>query len=141
MKIIFPSNLLNIERWKAFKGKYPPSSNVEHKIIIVYKHDGDLKYFYVTSKVEKARKFAMRDKGSLVDKLDNRDWNVLDKESCIQCDKNHLHNTSEEDLRKAYEEGGIEVLGEIPEKIKKSIISAVCASITFSDIEKTMYTV
>jgi len=130
MKIIFPSDLLDIERWKAFKGKYPPCSSIEHRIIIVYKHDGDLKYFYVTSKVEKARKFAMRDKGSL-----------LDKESCIQCDKNHLHSTNEDDLRKAYEEGGIEVLGEIPEGIRKSIVSAICASRTFSDIEKTMYTV
>jgi len=141
MQISFPPNLLGIEKWKAFKGKYPPGSNVEHRIIIVYKHDGNLKYFYVTSKVETARNLAMHDKGSLVDKIDGSDWDALDKESCIQCDKKHLRNTSEDELRKAYKEGGIKVLGEIPEKIKKLIISAVCASITFSDIEKTLYTV
>lgn len=141
MQISLPPDLLSIEKWKAFKGKYPPGSNVEHRIIIVYKHDGILKYFYVTSKVEIARKVAKYDKGSLVDKINSGDWYALDRESCIQCDKKHLHDTTEDDLRKAYKEGGIQVLGEIPEGIRRLIISAVCASRTFSDIEKKTYTV
>lgn len=81
MQITFPDDLFSIEKWKAFKGKYPPGSDGEHRIIIVYKHAGDLKYFYVTSKVEAARERARYDKGSLVDKINNSDWDVLDKES------------------------------------------------------------
>jgi len=141
MKIPLPPELLSIEKWKAFRGKYPPSSNIEHIIIIVYKQDDYLKYFYVTSKVDKARKIAKNDRGSLVDNIDGRDWDVLDRESCIQCDWNHLYGTTENDLRKSYGKGEIDVLGKIPENIRISIVSAICSSKTFSDIEKKMYTV
>jgi len=92
VKISLPKDLLNIEKWKAFKGKYPPGSAVEHRIIIVYKYEGILKYFYVTSQCEKARKIAKYDEGSLVDKLNHNDWDALDRESCIQCDSRHLYN-------------------------------------------------
>jgi len=52
-----------------------------------------------------------------------------------------LHDLDENELRKSYEEGKIEVLGEIPQSIKRSIISAICASKTFLEAEKKMYTV
>jgi len=141
MKIPLPPDLFSIEKWKAFKGKYPPNSDVGHRIIIVYKHEGILKYFYVTSQCDKVRKRAKYDKGSLVDKLNNSDWDALDRESCIQCDSHHLHDLDENELRKSCTEGKTKVLGEIPKSIKISIISAICASKTFSDIEKKMYTV
>jgi len=141
MKISFPPDLLSIEKWKSFKGKYPPNSDVGHRIIIVYKYEGLLKYFYVTSQCDKARKRAKYDIGSLVDKLNSNDWSALDRESCIQCDSHHLHDLDENELRKSYAEGKIEVLGEIPEGVKRSIVSAICASKTFSDMEKKMYTV
>ncbi|MDR0306101.1 MAG: hypothetical protein LBI42_04595 [Chitinispirillales bacterium] len=141
MRIPFPSDLLSIEKWKAFKGKYPPNSTIDHRIIIIYKNDGIVKYFYVTSKVENARRIAKYDIGSLVDGLNNNDWNVLTVESCIQCNKKHLYDICENELRRAYENGGIEVLGEVPEKIKSAIIFAVCASESFTDTEKKIYTV
>ena len=141
MHIPFPPNLLSIEKWRAFKGKYPPGSDVEHRIIIVYKHDGIVKYFYVTSKVEKARMRAKYDIGSLVDKINSNHWDALTEESCIQCNKNHLYDTCEDDLRQAYKNGEIEVLGAVPEAIKKAIISAVCASKSFTDVEKKIYTI
>jgi hypothetical protein len=140
MHIHFPPNFLNIEKWKAFKGRYPPSSDVDHRIIIVYKDDGVIKYFYVTSQVENARKAAKYDMGSLVDGLDSNDWDVLTKESCIQCNRRYLNKTSESDLRRAYENGDIKVLGDVPEKIRRAIISAVCASNSFSEAEKISYT-
>jgi hypothetical protein len=140
MHIHFPSNFLDIEKWKAFKGKYPPGSDVDHRIIIVYKSDGVVRYFYVTSQIENARKAAKYDMGSLVDGLDNKDWDVLTKKSCIQCNRRYLNKTSERDLRRAYEEGKLEVLGKVPEKIKRAIISAVCASNSFTEAEKISYT-
>jgi hypothetical protein len=34
MPITLPDNLFDIEKWKAFKGKYPPGSGMEHRIIL-----------------------------------------------------------------------------------------------------------
>jgi len=141
MLIIFPSNLLSIERWSAFKGKYPPGSDVDHRIIIVYKYGGTIKYFYVTSKVEKARMRAKYDMGSFVDKISSCDWEALTEESCVQCDKSHMYETCEDDLRRAYESGNLEILGKVPQDIRKRIISAVCASKSFTDAEKSIYTI
>jgi len=72
MPITLPDNLFSVEKWKAFKGKYPPGSNIEHRIIIVFKHNGVLKYFHVTSKVENACKAAKKDPKSLV-RLNSKD--------------------------------------------------------------------
>jgi hypothetical protein len=90
--------------------------------------------------VDEARKRARNDKGSLVDKISNKDWEALTKESCIQCDKTHLEETSEDELRLAYEKEALKPLGEVPEGIRRSIISAICASKSFSEAEKTLYT-
>jgi len=140
MHITLPDNLFNVEKWKAFKGKYPPGSDIDHRIIIVFKHDDILKCFYVTSKVENARKMAKKDLKSLVC-LNSEDWDELTKESCIQCGKGYLFELNETELRKDYSEGKVEVLGEIPEKVIKSIIFAICSSKTFDENEKAMYTV
>jgi len=140
MPIIFPDSLFEIEKWKAFKGSYPLGSDVGHRIIIVCKHGGTLSYLYVTSQVKKARILARDDIKSLV-QIDSTDWDVLTKESCIQCNKDNLSQISEAEFRKDYVAGKVEVLGEIPEKVKKSIISAICSSKSFTDTEKGKYTV
>lgn len=140
MQLPLPSKMLPIEKWKAFKGKYPPNSNNEHRIIIIYKHDCNIKYFYVTSQVEKARLMARNDIGSLVDGIDSGDWDVLTKESCIQCNESHLCEISDEELRKAWDQERLKPLGTIPNKIKQKIISAICASKTFTDTQKKIYT-
>jgi len=140
MPITFPDDLLIIKKWKAFKGKYPPGSDINHRIIIVFKCDDILKCFHVTSKVENARKMAKKDLKSLVC-LNSEDWDELTKESCIQCGKGYLFELNETELRKDYSEGKVIPLGEIPEKVIKSIIFAICSSKTYNAKEKAMYTV
>jgi hypothetical protein len=140
MNITFPDNLFHVEKWKAFKGKYPPGSDKSHRIIIVFKRGGVLRYLYITSKVDRSRKLARDDSQSLVC-IDGNDWNELAKESCIQCNRDNLFELSETEFRKDYSEGKVEVLGKIPEKVIKSIVSAICSSKTFTDTEKKMYTV
>ena len=139
-QISFPPDMLPIEKWKAFIGKYPPNSDTEHRIIIVYKHGNAIQYFYITSQIEKARKLLKHDIGALVDGINGDDWEALTTNCCIRCNKASLYNTSAEDLRKAYSENNLKVLGNIPEKIKRKIISAVCASKSFTDTEKAIYT-
>jgi len=117
-----------------------PGSDTDHRIIIVFKQDGVLKYFYVTSQVEKARKMAKKDLKSLVC-INGNDWNELITESCVQCGKGHLLELSESEFRKDYSKGKVKPLGKIPENVIKSIIFAICSSKTFDDKEKAMYTV
>jgi len=141
-QIIFPTNLFNsVKRWAAFKGKYPPGSDKEHIIIIVCIEGEIAKYLFVTSQVEKARKIMKKDIGALVDKIDGNHWGELTKESCIQCNKAHLHETSVASIKQAHKTNKIKYLGEVPEGIRKSIISAVCASSSFDAEEKTALTV
>jgi len=140
MPIIFPDNLFSVGKWKAFKGKYPPGSDIDHRIIIVFKHNSILRYFYVTSQIEKSRILAKNDLKSLVC-INGNDWNELTKESCVQCSRDNLFELSEAEFRKDYAEGKVKVLGEIPEKVIKSIIFAICSSKTFTDKEKEIYTV
>jgi len=139
MQITLPDNLVSVGKWQAFRGKYPSGSNVEHRIIIVFKQDGILKYLYVTSKIENAIKAAKKDPKSLV-RLNSKDWEELTKDSCIQCGKSYMLNLNEEELRNDYKKGKVKWLGRIPEKVMKSIIFAICSSKTFDDKEKAMYT-
>ncbi len=138
--ILFPDEYFHVEKWKSFKGKYPPKSEVEHIIIIVYKKDNILKYFHVTSKIEKCRRVAKNDISSLVE-IKKSEWNVLKKDSCIQCDEGHLNEISEKEFRKSYKKREVKPLGEIPDGVKKSIINAICTSVTFSEKEKVDFTV
>jgi len=140
MPITFPDNLFEVEKWKAFKGRYPSDSNIDHRIIIVFKRDGVLKYFIITSQVDKARKIAKKDPKSLIF-LNHEDWNELTKESCIQCGKRGLYELNEVEFRNDYAKGKVKPLGKIPEKIIQSIIFAICSSRTFDDKEKAMYAV
>jgi hypothetical protein len=131
--------MIPVEKWYAFKAKLPQGSTSEHRVIIVHKHMSVIKYFYVTSQVENVIKLAKYDTESIV-KLNADDWDVLTKESCIRCDKRHLYEISEDCFRQSCSNGEIERLGKIPEKIKNSIIYAVCMSKSFTEAEKTAYT-
>jgi len=140
MPIIFPIDMIAVERWKAFKGKYPPGSEKEHRIVIVYKKAGILKYFYVSSQVEKARERAKYDTASFVF-MDKSDWEDLDKESYIHCTPKHLKEVSEVDFMKSYSLGEVRILGEVPDVVRRAIIHAICSSKFFSDKDKAEYTV
>jgi len=65
----------------------------------------------------------------------------LTKESCIQCGKSYLLELNELEFRKDYKKGKVTRLGRIPEKVIQSIIFAICASKTYDENEKAMYTV
>ncbi|GBU22000.1 hypothetical protein R80B4_01902 [Fibrobacteres bacterium R8-0-B4] len=135
-----PYNMIPVKRWYAFKAQLPPRSDKKHHIIIIYKDQTIIKYFYVTSQVEKAKKYARNDIGSIVE-LNKSNWDVLDKDSCIQCNVKHLHDISESEFKQLYESHEMEYFGEIPKNVKKLLISAICASESFTDSEKATYTV
>jgi len=98
-----------------------------------------MKYLYVTSKIEQAYRIAKHDPHSIVT-LNPSDWDALTKESCIQCDDSHLKEIRYDDFKIAYASGEYTYIGEIPEKVKNSIISAICMSETFTEDEKKEYT-
>jgi len=135
----FPPEMIPVKKWYAFKAKLPPGSGNKHRVIVVYKYMNTVKYLYVTSQIEQARKLAQHDKGSIV-RLMPSDWDALTKESCIQCDKRHLYEISEREFRQVCASEGYEYYGEIPQKIKDSIIYAICMSKTFNEAEKAVYT-
>jgi len=139
-RITFPPDLIKFGKWKAFIGRYPPGSETDHRVIIAYEHDGILKCFYVTSKVNKAKMMTRDDPQSLVC-LKQDDWDELTKPCCIQCNKDSMFEISESELMEDYANEKVKTLGEIPDSIKKSIVSAICMSKTFSEKEKAMYTV
>ncbi|MDR2693402.1 MAG: hypothetical protein LBB74_04210 [Chitinispirillales bacterium] len=135
MQIPFPPEMMSVKKWHVFKAKLPPRSDSEHRIIVVYKHLNNVKYFYVTSKIENAYKMAKYDINSIV-RLNVSDWDALTKESCIQCNKRHLYQTDEESFKQACASGEYERLGEVPEKIKNAIIHAIRMSKSFTEAEK-----
>jgi hypothetical protein len=137
--MLFPTEMLTIKKWHAYKAKLPTGSNSKHRIIIVYKDLTAFRYLYVTSQVEKARIRARDDEGSIVE-LNTSEWDILTKPSCIQCNDSNLGEFSEDEFKQMYERGEVDYLGEIPEKIKNAIIYAICMSITFTETEKTIYT-
>ena len=140
----FPVDFVPFEKWIAFKGDFPPKAG-EHRIIIIHHDKDNVEYFYVTSydsEEEKAKinKNNKKDISSVAEIL-KTDWNeVLTKNSCVQCNLRHRHEVSINELRKDYENGYIKYLGKIPEKVKRTIIIAICASETFDNEEKKIYT-
>jgi hypothetical protein len=131
--------MIPIKKWCAFKAMLPPCSEVAHRVIVVYKQETTMKYFYVTSQVEKIRKISKHDIGSVVS-LSVSEWDVLTKDSCIQCDEAHLYELSEGDFKNVCESSEFEWIGEIPEKVKRAIIHAICASESFTEADKRAYT-
>jgi hypothetical protein len=137
--MLFPTEIIPIRKWCAYRAKLPPGSNNKHRIIIIYKHLTEIKYFYVTSQVEKVRKKTRDDISSVVE-LNSSDWDVLTKDSCIQCNDANVYEINEDEFKHLYKSGEMDYLGEIPEKVKNAIISAICMSCTFTEIEKVVYT-
>lgn len=133
-----PSSLIPLDKWKVYKGKLPPGSDTPHRIIIVTNIE-ELSYFYVTSKVEKAKRIWKNDISSIVE-LDTREWSCLTEPSCIKCTKKEMRTISISDFKKMYDDGNLELLGDLPDNIKTKIISAICNSLTYSPQEKKFYT-
>jgi hypothetical protein len=137
--MLFPTEMIPIKKWYAYKANLPPNSDNKHRIIVVYKYLTVIRYFYVTSQVEKVRR-KTRDDITSIAEINASDWGVLTKDSCIQCNDNNVYEINEDEFKQLYENGEMEYLGEVPEKVKNAIIYAVCMSSTFTEIEKTMYT-
>jgi hypothetical protein len=87
-----PAEVIPLNRWCAYKAPLPEKSPKSHTIIIVYRTEIDIKYFYVTSQVDKAKIRYRYDKGALVG-IERSEWAEVLKEenSCIQCGKGHLN--------------------------------------------------
>ena len=134
-----PSDLIPINKWKAFKGNFPPDSPMPHSIIIIYHSAEVIHYFYVTSQIDKVKEIARYDIGSIAE-INPNDWNELTKDSCVQCNKGHLHQTTEQRIKEEYDKGEVKYLGLVPEIVKDKIINATRLSKTFTDTEKRLYT-
>jgi hypothetical protein len=110
-------------------------------IIIVYRASSKIKYFHVTSQVERAEVRCRDDKSALV-KIQKSEWaEALTKDvSCIQCGKKYLNCVDIDEFQKLYEENGMDYIGEIPENIKQKIKNAINVSKTYNAKEKSELT-
>ena len=131
----FPVDYLTFYKWKAFLGNFPEDAG-KHRIIII-QETNPLKYFYVTSQVEKCKDILRYDPLALAE-VSKNDWGDLTKNSCIQCGKQHLYSVDVDKLREEYEGGRLKVLGEIPEIVKQRICVAIDGSITYNESEKNI---
>lgn len=128
------ADLLSIETGKVFKAKLPLGSDKEHFIIIVVVSEDRnyCGYFYVTSKVANAKRIGSNDPESILI-LNSTDWPILTLESCIQCNKKHLYQTSKSDLIRLCREGNLKIISEqVPSNIKEKILEASNKSKTFT---------
>ena len=129
-----------LEKWSAYLAPLPKGSGKSHRIIIIYKTDVNVKYFYITSKTEKAKIILRDDPISYVELL-SKDWNELTREkSCIQCDRGHLKEISVKELQELYDDQLLKYLGKIPKEIQEKIINAVNDSISYSFVEQVIIT-
>lgn len=140
----FPVELVNFDKWYAFKGPFPFCGK-EHRMVIVYKIDDVVTYFYVTSyeSEEEKKKIDMANKRDIssIAELKKEDWDQLSKDSCVQCNLSHKHEISMSDLESGYASGKITYIGIVPDAVKSKIISATCSSSTFTEEQKKWYTV
>lgn len=129
-----------LEKWSAYLAPLPKESGKSHRIIIIYKTDVNVKYFYITSKTEKAKIILRDDPISYVELL-SKDWNELTREkSCIQCDRGHLKEISVKELQELYDDQLLKYLGKIPKEMQEKIINAVNGSISYSFVEQAIIT-
>lgn len=129
-----------LEKWSAYLAPLPKGAGKSHRIIIIYKTDVNVKYFYITSKTEKAKIILRDDPISYVELL-SKDWNELTREkSCIQCDRGYLKEISVKELQELYDDQLLKYLGKIPKKIQEKIINAVNGSISYSFVEQAIIT-
>lgn len=120
----------------AYLAPLPKKSPKDHRIIIIYKTDDVVKYFWITSKIDKAKMILRNDPNAYVE-ISQNEWNVLTKaKSCVQCDIMHLEEISVYELQKMYTENTITYLGKIPESIQDKIKKAINNSISYNFIEQ-----
>jgi len=139
----FPVESVPFEKWVAFRGDFPRGAG-EHRMIIIQCVEDNVEYFYVTSYESDDEKHKInlnnrKDIGSIAE-LAKNDWAALTKDSCVQCNLLHTHNISIAELRRGYQLGTIEYLGIIPLTVREKIIAATCASVSFTDTKKRLYT-
>lgn len=134
-----PVELLNIEKWKVFKGTVPDVDGV-HRIIIVHKCNEKIYFFTVTSQVEKAKLRSKNDPSSLVEILPEEWEEVITKPSCVECARRNLKEITDATLKTIYQQSDFKVLGSLPDNIKQKIIAAICYSVSFTDAEKSILT-
>lgn len=138
-----PVELVSFDKWSAFKGPFP-TKDKEHRIVIIYKFDDTVSYFYVTSYESNDEKqkidLANRKDISSIAELKKEDWDALTKDSCVQCNLAHRHEINLADLQTWYVSGGIEYIGIVPDIIRSKIIDATCRSPTFTEEQKRLYT-
>ena len=125
---------MKLEKWRAFKGKYP--DDTIHRIIIIYPGT-QLSCFVVTSQISKCKNRNKYDLQSLVE-VTPEEWNDLDRPSCIQCGKGYLHKIDRETLIRDYENENLQILGEIPDVVKDKICYAIENSKTYNANEKNI---
>lgn len=123
-----------VSRWFAYKGDFCG----HHRIVVVYETNEDVRYFIVTSQIKKAEIRSRFDKEALV-KISPSDWDQITCPSCIECSKRNLKQISKSEMQKKYDVWDCKNIGEIPEVLKKRILNAICASVTYSEREKQMY--
>ncbi len=138
MKI--PADKIPLRKWVAYFANLPPDSPVGHRIIIIYKTEDVIHYFYVTSKEEKVKeRYAFDPKGFIV--IKQTEWKeTLKKESYIQCGRQHLKQIKILDFQKMYEKALAEFIGTVPKNIENKIVEAIEKSKTYTPAEKKKYT-
>nr|DAE52475.1 MAG TPA: hypothetical protein [Caudoviricetes sp.] len=124
-----------VSKWSAYKGEFCGY----HRIIVIYETSEDAHFFVVTSQVDKARIRARYDEESLVF-IDQPEWDQLTCPSCVECSKRNLKRISKNNMQKLYEAWAVKSIGEVPETVRKRIIDAINASVSYSEREKQIYT-
>jgi hypothetical protein len=115
-----PAKAIPLNRWCAYKAPLPENSPKSHTIIIVHRTEIDIKYFYVTSQVDKAKIRYRNDKDALVE-IERSEWSEVLKEekSCIQCGKGHLNCIDIKNFEDLYDNYKISYAGEFQNLLYK----------------------
>ncbi len=128
--------MVPVDKWVAFNAPLPKD---QHRIIIIKKIFDEVQYFYVTSKVDNAKRVLHYDSGSIAE-FEKCDWDSLTADkSCVQCDKRHLYTIKSDTFERMYNDGKLEYIGEVPDIVKTRITSAICSSKSFTETEKKFY--
>ena len=134
-----PADLIPLNKWYAYKAPLPENSPKSHTIIIAHRTETDIKYFYVTSQVDKAKIRYRDDKDALVE-IEKEEWAELKVKSCIQCGKGHLNRIDIDRFKELYERNEMTYAGAVPVSVISKIKQAINASITYTFIEQAILT-
>lgn len=139
----FPVDMVPFDKWVAFRGDFPCGAG-NHRMIILQRTENNIEYFYVTSyeSEEEKNKINLNNRKDInsIAELQISDWDILTKNSCVQCNLAHIHEISVKQLKDRYQRREIEYLGYVPEIVKRKIIDATCSSVSFTDTKKKIYT-